>query len=452
MNSCGQIKGDIYYCQGSSCQSHGNVWGSNPYTNDSNKCLMAKHSGIIGSSGNYFMVIPGNNLSSFSGTSRNGVTTINYGQFASVTVRSLNEQDRSQLFICKVCSAPLKGDFKFNPSGYTTGTYLGLQCYFQSDGFSSWVYYYCQQCYNNSQPKQITEYQSACQQLKSEIAAQVQQISNLTNQLSQSQRQVSQISDSIQEKDLEIQNIKFQLDQTKEQLEQQKNSIINEKDKQIKDLHSQINQYQEEIQKLTARQYSNIQNSFSGANNSINSSSTNMNNSLQKQEKSDEDNILEQLNKQKIQIQNINNIFSESYDHDYLEYLIIQSFQQYCLAIQKFKQAINPNTIQEKFNLIHLDYINQIKTQFNNHLAQLQNMINEITCEVKKKLDNIDIFYQQTKSGAELNNFDATIQQQLLDSITLQKQFHRTSDETLFLFEQSLKCIQQQFQNDNNTS
>lgn len=60
---CGNYHGNIYFCQGKSIhdkQMPGTnvVYGSNPYSNDSDICMAALHSGIISSQqGGYYKII-----------------------------------------------------------------------------------------------------------------------------------------------------------------------------------------------------------------------------------------------------------------------------------------------------------------------------------------------------------------------------------------------------------
>jgi len=56
----------------------GNVWGSGPYTDDSDVCRAARHAGVIGSGGGTltFRMVGGRN--SYAASTRNGVRTIQY--------------------------------------------------------------------------------------------------------------------------------------------------------------------------------------------------------------------------------------------------------------------------------------------------------------------------------------------------------------------------------------
>lgn len=61
----------------------GGIWGTDIYTDDSTKCLAAVHMGLVtvGQTKTLrFYVLPG--MSSYTGTTRNGVTTSSYGGWA----------------------------------------------------------------------------------------------------------------------------------------------------------------------------------------------------------------------------------------------------------------------------------------------------------------------------------------------------------------------------------
>ncbi|NMO22492.1 protease B [Pyxidicoccus fallax] len=62
--------------------SGGTVWGTDMYTDDSNVCAAAVHAGVIPASGGNVTVTiqPGQN--SYTGTTRNGITTYSYGAWA----------------------------------------------------------------------------------------------------------------------------------------------------------------------------------------------------------------------------------------------------------------------------------------------------------------------------------------------------------------------------------
>ncbi len=59
----------------------GPVWGSSIYTADSDLCRAAMHAGVIGQSGGVVQVTSAPGQSSYDGTTRNGVTTNNWGSY-----------------------------------------------------------------------------------------------------------------------------------------------------------------------------------------------------------------------------------------------------------------------------------------------------------------------------------------------------------------------------------
>ncbi len=59
----------------------GSVWGSGPYTADSNLCRAARHSGVVPAGGGAVWLRIAEGQGSYAGSSANGVTTSNYGQF-----------------------------------------------------------------------------------------------------------------------------------------------------------------------------------------------------------------------------------------------------------------------------------------------------------------------------------------------------------------------------------
>lgn len=60
----------------------GTVWGSDLYTDDSDICTAAVHAGAIPASGGTVRVIAEAGMESYSGSTRNGVTTSNYGEWS----------------------------------------------------------------------------------------------------------------------------------------------------------------------------------------------------------------------------------------------------------------------------------------------------------------------------------------------------------------------------------
>lgn len=65
----------------------GAVWGSGPYTADSDLCRAARHAGVIGPNGGVVRVGAASGRSSYAGSTRNGIQTSSWGSYgASFTV------------------------------------------------------------------------------------------------------------------------------------------------------------------------------------------------------------------------------------------------------------------------------------------------------------------------------------------------------------------------------
>jgi len=75
------------YCKGHPEALRGRLWGSNPYTDDSFKCLAAKHAGMKG----WIKVVRLGELPSFSGTDQNGVVSQSYGPYGGIQLVSLEQ-------------------------------------------------------------------------------------------------------------------------------------------------------------------------------------------------------------------------------------------------------------------------------------------------------------------------------------------------------------------------
>lgn len=59
----------------------GNVWGSDPYTADSNLCAAARHAGVITDAGGPFVVTIDGKKDKLAGSEKNGVTSKEYGEY-----------------------------------------------------------------------------------------------------------------------------------------------------------------------------------------------------------------------------------------------------------------------------------------------------------------------------------------------------------------------------------
>ncbi|MDG2002500.1 MAG: LCCL domain-containing protein [Novosphingobium sp.] len=74
-------------CSAAAAAEGGSVWGTDVYTDDSNICRAASHAGVIGPSGGgvpwggYIGVRVAPGQSSYTGTTRNGITTSSYGSW-----------------------------------------------------------------------------------------------------------------------------------------------------------------------------------------------------------------------------------------------------------------------------------------------------------------------------------------------------------------------------------
>jgi len=68
-------------CQCPARDPSGSVWGSGPYTGDSDICTAAQHAGITGPDGGAIEVVRRPGQASYAGSSRNGVTTSSWGSY-----------------------------------------------------------------------------------------------------------------------------------------------------------------------------------------------------------------------------------------------------------------------------------------------------------------------------------------------------------------------------------
>lgn len=61
----------------------GSVWGSGPYTSDSNICVAARHAGVLKGGGGEVRAFSVAGQASYPGSTENGVTTSNWGSYGS---------------------------------------------------------------------------------------------------------------------------------------------------------------------------------------------------------------------------------------------------------------------------------------------------------------------------------------------------------------------------------
>ena len=62
-------------------ESAGQVWGSGPYTADSDLCAAARHDGMIGSAGGIISAVGLSGLEAYLGTDSNGISSADWGSF-----------------------------------------------------------------------------------------------------------------------------------------------------------------------------------------------------------------------------------------------------------------------------------------------------------------------------------------------------------------------------------
>ncbi len=72
---------DVHECTCAPGAPAGSVWGSDPYTDDSNLCTAARHSGVIGENGGLVRAMAVSGLESYRGSAWNGVSTSDYGSW-----------------------------------------------------------------------------------------------------------------------------------------------------------------------------------------------------------------------------------------------------------------------------------------------------------------------------------------------------------------------------------
>ena len=70
-----------YECLCAGGDTSGSVWGSNPYTADSDVCTAATHAGVNGPNGGVVRVVPTAGQDSYDGSEANGVATRDWGSY-----------------------------------------------------------------------------------------------------------------------------------------------------------------------------------------------------------------------------------------------------------------------------------------------------------------------------------------------------------------------------------
>ncbi len=81
--ACGRMPSgqDVYVCSCAPGGSSGSVWGTGPYTDDSNICQAAIHAGVISAGGGNVRVLRAPGLDAYRGSAWNGITTSDYGNW-----------------------------------------------------------------------------------------------------------------------------------------------------------------------------------------------------------------------------------------------------------------------------------------------------------------------------------------------------------------------------------
>jgi hypothetical protein len=181
--ACRQVSGNLYYCRGGTCTASGSVWGRNPYTSNSCRCLAARHSGAVGINGGFFVCEPKPGQSSYAASTLNNITSSSYGAYDSSILVSAKPT-----VTCFSCSKPLFGQFVVNQGGYQDGAFLGVECFYNSAGCRGWVYCYCYECYAKLPPSaaQATEIQALSVEIRAmeqELARRSAEVQSLSQKL-----------------------------------------------------------------------------------------------------------------------------------------------------------------------------------------------------------------------------------------------------------------------------
>ncbi|QYK43213.1 MAG: hypothetical protein KF887_09010 [Paracoccaceae bacterium] len=75
------------------CEANGvnhAIWGAGPYTTDSDLCTAARHAGAIGLAGGEISVIRAPGLTSYKATERNGILSMEWGQYGESFIVNAN--------------------------------------------------------------------------------------------------------------------------------------------------------------------------------------------------------------------------------------------------------------------------------------------------------------------------------------------------------------------------
>ena len=76
-----ETAGETLECKCTPALMSGSVWGTGRYTTDSSVCAAARHAGAVASSGGEVKVYPLSGCQSYSGSTKNGITTSKWGPY-----------------------------------------------------------------------------------------------------------------------------------------------------------------------------------------------------------------------------------------------------------------------------------------------------------------------------------------------------------------------------------
>jgi len=91
--------------------TNGSVWGSGPYTADSNICTAARHAGAVGEDGGVIQLTERPGQDSYTGSTANGVTTSNWGSYGtSYDVSKVGEAPATKSSLAECTTIPSGAD------------------------------------------------------------------------------------------------------------------------------------------------------------------------------------------------------------------------------------------------------------------------------------------------------------------------------------------------------
>lgn len=134
---CGGLRDgvDELVCKCPSDFQASGVWGSGPYTADSNICSAALHSGLLSFSDTVVQVVRRGGQSSYAGSVNNGVTTSNWGTYGSsfdvysIAATTGNSGGGNGLDECGIMPEGVENIVCSCPSGGTNATIWGSDPY-----------------------------------------------------------------------------------------------------------------------------------------------------------------------------------------------------------------------------------------------------------------------------------------------------------------------------------